>query len=146
MGKRSNEPLPEFDFQLSRKARGSYNSNRIKFKRGDEPYKGSIGFLRLKSRKGGDKVTAKIFSDINGDGRFSKDEIIFKGSAMKNGIYDQLNGSSGKIRWDYDDCTPCLRQPFNTLTLNPTGSEKVEFFQVGFLENINGFDLVQNVM
>ena len=100
----------------------------------------------MKSRKGGNKVIAKLYSDINGDGHFSKDELIFKGSAVKDGIYDQLNGSSGKIRWDYEDCTPCLREPFNTLILNPSGSEKVEFFNVGFIDNFNGQFADQDVL
>lgn len=76
-------------------------------------------------------VIAKLYSDLDGNGRFSKDELIFKGSAEGDGIYDRLEGSSGKIRWDYDDCSPCLRMPFNFLSINPIGSKRVDFFSVG---------------
>ena len=76
-------------------------------------------------------VTAKLYSDLDGNGRFSKDELIFKGSAAGDDIYDRLEGSAGKIRWDYDDCTPCLRMPLNSLSLNPGRSEKVDFLSVG---------------
>ena len=132
MAKHSEQTLPELDFELdfSKSGRGTYNNGDFVFHRGDEPYKGSDGRLRLKSRKGGDVVTAKLYSDLDGNGRFSKDELIFKGSAQGDGLYDQLEGSSGKIRWVYDDCTPCLRMPFNFLTINPCGSEKVDFFSI----------------
>ena len=83
MNKHSKQTLPELDFDLnfSKKGRGTYNDEEFVFKRGDEPYKGSAGQLRLKSRKGGDMVIAKLYSDLDGNGRFSKDELIFKGSA-----------------------------------------------------------------
>ena len=130
MAKHPEQTLPEFDFDLSRRGRGTYNKDEFVFKRWDESYKDSTGQLRLKSRKGGDKVTAKLFLDIDRNGRFSRDELIFKGSAEDEGIYERLKESSGKIRWDYDDCTPCLRMPLNSLTLNPIGSQKVGFFTI----------------
>ena len=133
MTKYSQQMLPEinFDLDLSKKGRGTYDDGEFIFKRGDEPYKGRAGKLRLKSRKGGDAVVAKLYSDLDGNGRFSKDELIFRGSAWGDGLRDRLEGSSGKIRWDYDDCTPCLRVPFNSLSINPSGSEKIDFFSVG---------------
>ena len=131
MTKKSNPFFPELDFNLSRKGRGKYNKSKVEFIRGDEPFKGSEAQLRLRSRKSGDLVVAKLYSDIDGDGRFSKDELIFKGSAAGDDIYSRLKVSSGKIRWDHVDCTPCLREPFNFLTLNPTGFAKVEFFSIG---------------
>ena len=133
MAKQSEQILPKLnvDFDFSKKGRGAYNDGDFVFKRGDEPYIGNAGQLRLKSRHGGDVVTAKLYSDLDGNGRFSKDELIFKGSAAGDDIYDRLEGSAGKIRWDYDDCTPCLRMPFNSLSLNPGGSEKVDFLSVG---------------
>ena len=132
MAKHSKQTPSELDFDLnfSKKGRGIYNDEEFVFKRGDEPYKGSAGKLRLKSRKGGDAVIAKLFSDLDGDGRFSKDELIFKGSAEGDGLHDRLEDSSGKIQWDYDDCTPCRRMPFNLLSINPSGSEKVDFLSV----------------
>ena len=127
-----------FDFDFSRKGRGTYNNGEFVFKRGDEPYKGSAGKLRLTSRKSGDMVIGKLFSDLDGNGRFSKDELIFKGSTEGDGIYDRLNGSSGKIRWDYDDCTPCARMAFNFLSINPIGSERVDFTSVELPGSIPG--------
>ena len=143
MTKHSKQTLPELDFDLnfSKKGRGTYNDEEFVFKRGDEPYKGSAGQLRLKSRKGGDMVIAKLYSDLDGNGRFSKDELIFKGSAEGDGIYDRLEGSSGKIRWDYDDCTPCLRMPFNFLSINPIGSKRVDFFSVGLPGSMPGITI-----
>ena len=140
MTKHYEQTLPElnFDFDLSKKGRGTYNDEEFVFKRGDEPYKGSAGQLRLKRRKGGDAVIAKLYSDLNENGRFSKDELIFKGYTSGDDIHDRLEGSSGKIRWDYNDCTPCLRMPFNSLTINPIGSEKVDFFSVGFPGSTSG--------
>jgi len=137
MSKKSEQSHPKFDFDLSRTGRGTFNKNQFEFDRGDEPYRGSSGQLRLRSRKGGDQVIVKLYSDTDADGRFSKDELIFRGVAADDGIYDRLNGSSGKIRWDYNDCTPCLREPFNFLTLNPIGSKKIEFFNIGFMGNLN---------
>jgi hypothetical protein len=140
MDKHSEKILPElnFDLDLSKKGRGTYDAGEFIFKRGDEPYKGSPGQLRLKSRKGGDAVVAKLYSDLDGNGRFSKDELIFKGSADGDDIHERLEGSSGKIRWDYDDCTPCRRMPFNLLSINPDGSDKVDFFSIGMPGNIPG--------
>ena len=86
-------------------------------------------------------VIAKLYSDLDGNGRFSKDELIFKGSAEGDGIYDRLEGSSGKIRWDYDDCTPCLRMPFNFLSINPNGSKRVAFFSVGLPGSMPGITI-----
>ena len=137
MSKNSDQFFPEFDLDRSRKGRGTYNKSKFKFMRGDEPFKGSEGQLRLRSRKGGDQVVAKLYSDLDSDGHFSKDELIFNGSATGDGIYDQLKRSSGKIRWTYNDCTPCLREPFNFLTLNPIGSEKIEFFNIGSMRGLN---------
>ena len=147
MAKQSEQSLPELDFNLdlSRKGRGTYDNNEFVFSRGDEPYKGSAGQLRFKSRKGGDRVKVKLFSDLDGDGRFSKDELIFQGSADGDGIYDRLNGSTGKIRWDYKDCTPCLREPFNFLTLNPVGSEKVDFFSIGSFGTMDGISIADHM-
>ena len=137
MRKNYDQFFPESDFDLSRKGRGVYNKSKFKFMRGDQPYKGSDGRLRLRSRRGGDLVVAKLYSDLDSDGRFSKDELIFNGSATGDGIYDRIKRSSGKIRWTYNDCTPCLREPFNFLTLNPIGSEKIEFFSVGSMGILN---------
>lgn len=143
MAKHFEQTLPElnFDLDVSKKGRGTYSNGEFVFKRGDEPYKGSDGQLRLKSRKGGDVVIAKLYSDLDGNGRFSKDELIFKGSAAGDAIHDRLEGSSGKIRWDYNDCTPCLRMPFNSLTINPIESEKVDFFSVGFPGSTSGLEI-----
>ena len=127
----------DFELDLSKKGRGIYDQDEFIFKRGDNPYKNSAGKLTLRSKKGGDKVVAKLYSDIDGDGKFTKDELIFKGSATGDDIYDRLKGSSGKIKWDYNDCTPCLREPFNFLVLNPDNSKKVEFFEIGFMGNLN---------
>ena len=87
MAKQSEQSIPELDFNLdlSRKGRGTYDNNEFVFSRGDEPYKGSAGQLRFKSRKGGDRVKVKLFSDLDGDSRFSKDELIFQGSADGDG-------------------------------------------------------------
>ena len=147
MAKHFEQTLPElnFDLDVSKKGRGTYSNGEFVFKRGDEPYKGSDGQLRLKSRKGGDVVIAKLYSDLDGNGRFSKDELIFKGSAAGDAIHDRLEGSSGKLSWDYDDCTPCLRMPFNFLSINPRGSEKVDFFTIdspGSIPGIVSGDLV----
>lgn len=147
MAKHSEQTLPELDFNLdlSRKGRGAYDNNEFVFNRGDEPYKGSVGQIRFKSRKGGDRVTAKLFSDLDGNGRFSKDELIFKGSADGDGIYDRLNGSTGRVRWNYDDCTPCLREPFNFLTINPVGSEKVDFLSIGSFGAMDGISIADHM-
>ena len=133
MTKHSEQTIPElnFDLDLSQKGRGSYDDGGFVFTRGDEPYKDRAGKLRLKSRQGGDAVIAKLYSDLDENGRFSRDELIFKGTAEGDGIHDRLEGSSGKLRWDYDDCTPCRRMPFNLLSINPNGSEKVDFFSIG---------------
>lgn len=140
MAKHSVQTLPElnFDFDLSKKGWGRYNDGEFVFKRGDEPYKGSAGQLRLKSRKGGDAVITKLYSDLDDNGSFSKDELIFKGYTEGDDIHDRLEGSSGKIHWNYHDCTPCLRMPFNSLTINPVGSQKVDFFSVGFPGSTSG--------
>ena len=63
MAKHSEQTLSElnFDLDLNKKGRGTYDDGEFVFKRGDEPYKGSAGKLRLKSRKGGDAVIAKLF-------------------------------------------------------------------------------------
>ena len=143
MAKHSEQTLPGLNINLfSKKGRGRYDDGDFVFKRGDEPYKNSAGRIRFKSRQDGDAVIAKVYSDLDGNGRFSKDELIFKGAAEGDGIHDRLEGSSGKIRWDYNDCTPCLRMPFNMLSINPNGSEKVDFFSIGSTPGIVIDDLV----
>jgi hypothetical protein len=150
MANHSEQTLLESDSQFeaswgsrSRKGRGTYEQDEFIFNRGDEPYNGSAGKLRLMSRKGGDRVLVKLFSDLDGNGRFSTDELIFGGSQDGDGIYDRLNGSMGKIRWNYNDCTPCLMRPFHDLVLNPVGSKKVGFFSFGFLSHENNIQRIE---
>ena len=52
MAKHSEQTLSElnFDLDLNKKGRGTYDDGEFVFKRGDEPYKSSAGKLRLKSR------------------------------------------------------------------------------------------------
>ena len=50
----------------------------------------------MRSRKGGDQVIVKLYSDTDADGRFSKDELIFRVVAADDGIYDRLNGSTAQ--------------------------------------------------
>ena len=145
MDQNEQPAFPEIDFDFSRKGRGTYSQDSFSFQRGDDPYLDAPGRLQLRSKRGGDAVVAKLYSDLDGDGRFSKDELIFKGASSGEDVYDRLNDSSGKIRWDYNDCTPCLRLPFNVLTLNPIGAEKVDFFSIGFMETMEGLNIGDHI-
>ena len=122
---------------LNRQARGTYDGDTFIFHRGHKTYKGADGKLEFISRRGGNHVIVKVFSDRDDNGRFSRDELIFRGAGRGEDIVDQLRGSTGRIEWNLDDCTPCLRAPINRLTLNPKGHKRVEFFETS---RFNVFD------
>ena len=132
---KSNTRPAIFDF--NRKGRGTYDGDTFIFHRGNQTDKGTNGKLEFISRKGGNHVIVKAFLDTDGNGRFSRDELIFRGSSSGEDIVDQLQESSGRIKWNLDDCTPCLRAPINRLTLNPEGGKRVEFFETS---RFNVFD------
>ena len=116
-------------FDFNRKGRGTYDGDTFIFHRGNQTDKGTNGKLEFISRKGGNHVIVKAFLDTDGNGRFSRDELIFKGSSSGEDLADQLRGSTGRIEWNLDDCTPCLKAPISRLILNPKGDKSVEFFE-----------------
>ena len=124
-------------FDFNREARGTYDGNDFSFHRGDQAYKGTNGKLQFSSRNGGDRVVVKVFSDTDENGRFSRDELIFQGTSSGEGLADQLRRSTGRIEWNLDDCTPCLRAPINRLSLNPAGHKRATFFETS---RFNVFD------
>ena len=135
---------PKFP-DFNRQARGTYDGDTFIFHRGHKTYKGTDGKLEFISRRGGNHVIVKVFSDRDDNGRFSRDELIFRGAGRGEDIADQLQGSTGRIQWNLDDCTPCLRAPFNRLILNPKGQRRVEFLEnsrfITFKEDIQPFSL-----
>ena len=76
---------PEFP-DFNRQARGTYDGDTFVFHRGHKTYKGTEGKLEFISRRGGNHVIVKAFSDSDDNGRFSRDELIFSGAVRGDGL------------------------------------------------------------
>lgn len=107
---------------------------------------GTLGKFKAQT-KGEDNVIIKVKQDLNGDGKFSKNELIYKGKIKDVEDTDELINFEGKIKikkhmhscyWQTMkgespiECTLDYVPEYAELSLQPAATNKAEFFDYEF--------------
>ena len=70
----------------------------FKFNRSINPYGGFLSKIKIRTNKKG-RSFARIYQDINSNGKISRNELIFFGKSLLNDYSDELINFTGSIRF-----------------------------------------------